>query len=107
MITMTSVGYGDIFPKTFWGRMIGIVVSFWGVLVMSMVVVIQTEQTSFSRSEKKAIELINVLHEKHELKRRSVQVFGEAFKLKKSKMEPNATRQSIAAVQQEFRSRML
>ena len=98
MITMTSVGYGDIFPKTFWGRMIGIVVSFWGVLVMSMVVVIQTEQTSFTRSEKKAVELINVLQEKHELKKRSVDVFSEAFKLRKTKIENGATNNSIAAV---------
>lgn len=82
MITMTSVGYGDIYPKTFWGRMIGIIVSFWGVLVMSMVVVIQTEQTSFTRSEKKAIELINILAEKTELKKRSVAVFEGAYNLK-------------------------
>lgn len=39
IITLTSVGYGDFFPKTFWGRIVGIIICFWGVFIVSFFVV--------------------------------------------------------------------
>lgn len=38
-VTMTTVGYGDYYPKTDMGRIIGIAVAFWGVFIVSLFVV--------------------------------------------------------------------
>jgi len=40
MITMATVGYGDYFPSSYFGRVIGMLSCFWGVFTLSTFVVI-------------------------------------------------------------------
>lgn len=42
LITMTTVGYGDFYPKSNIGRLVGIIIAFWGVLFVSLFVVTLT-----------------------------------------------------------------
>ncbi len=39
VITMTTVGYGDFFPKSNIARIIGLICSFYGVYIVSLFVV--------------------------------------------------------------------
>lgn len=39
LITMTTVGYGDVFAKSHGGRLIGIITAFWGIFFLSLFVV--------------------------------------------------------------------
>lgn len=50
VITMTSVGYGDYTPKTPFGRVIGALCVSWGVLIVSVMVVVLTNAFSMNRS---------------------------------------------------------
>ena len=50
VITMTSVGYGDYTPKTPFGRLIGALCVSWGVLIVSVMVVVLTNAFSMKRS---------------------------------------------------------
>lgn len=50
VITMTSVGYGDYTPKTPIGRLIGAICVTWGVLIVSVMVVVLTNALSMNRS---------------------------------------------------------
>lgn len=50
VITMTSVGYGDYTPKTPIGRVIGALCVSWGVLIVSVMVVVLTNAFSMNRS---------------------------------------------------------
>jgi hypothetical protein len=50
VITMTSVGYGDYTPKTAVGRLIGALCVSWGVLIVSVMVVVLTSAFSMNRS---------------------------------------------------------
>lgn len=42
IITITSVGYGDYFPKTIFGRLLDIIIAIWGLFIVSMMVVVLT-----------------------------------------------------------------
>ena len=58
LITMTTVGYGDFYPKSHWGRVIGIITAFWGTLYVSLFVVSTTNMLTFDPSENKAYLLL-------------------------------------------------
>jgi hypothetical protein len=54
IITLSSVGYGELFPKTFFGRIVGIVICFWGVFIVSFFVVSIDNILTFSRQEEQS-----------------------------------------------------
>ena len=56
VITMTSVGYGDYSPKTPVGRLIGALCVSWGVLIVSVMVVVLTNAFSMNRSKSMLIQ---------------------------------------------------
>lgn len=39
IVTMSTVGYGDIYPKSFGGRILGTVMSVWGIFLTALFVV--------------------------------------------------------------------
>ena len=61
IITMTTVGYGDVYPKSHMGRMIGIIIAFWGVFYVSLFVVALTNILNFESVESKAYMLLQRL----------------------------------------------
>ena len=92
IITLTSVGYGDLFPKTFFGRIVAIIISFWGVFIVSFFVVTVTQMLNFSGSEEKSYQLLLRLHYKHELKKDACGVFQTAYKHRNAKFtEPEGS----------------
>jgi hypothetical protein len=56
VVTMTTVGYGDLFPVTPFGRFFAIFECLWGVLLVSLVVVSFTNILELSKSEEKVEE---------------------------------------------------
>jgi hypothetical protein len=58
IITLTSVGYGEFFPKTFYGRIVGILICFYGVFIVSFFVVTVSSLLMFTPSEEKSYELL-------------------------------------------------
>ena len=58
IVTMTTVGYGDLYPKSFGGRVIGILVCIWGIFITSFFTVTLTNFLSFTPSQNKAYLLL-------------------------------------------------
>lgn len=47
VVTMTTVGYGDIWPKSYGGWVIGTIICLWGVLLVSLFVVTISQSLEF------------------------------------------------------------
>ncbi len=60
-VAMTTVGYGDLFPKTQFGRSITILAALVGVYFVSMMMVFMTQKSLMSDREDKAYKLITRL----------------------------------------------
>jgi voltage-gated potassium channel Kch len=58
IITLATVGYGEIFAESFFGRLIAIMICFWGVFFVSTLVVAVSEQLDFNFLEVRAYELL-------------------------------------------------
>lgn len=61
ILTMTTVGYGDYFPVTVFGRFIGFVASIWGVVVVSLMVVTIANMLELEGGESKSLILLQRL----------------------------------------------
>lgn len=53
LVTMTTVGYGDYFAKTTVGRIMGLMIAFWGVFIVSLFTVTLSNLFEFNQSEQK------------------------------------------------------
>ena len=61
IITLTTVGYGDYFPMTNFGRFVGIITAFWGVFFVSLFVVALTNTLELEDAENRAFILLQRL----------------------------------------------
>ena len=80
IVTLATVGYGDIYPKTYMGRVVGILVCFWGVFIVSFFVVTLNNMLSFNANEEKSFNLLLRLYYKEVLKKEATLVLSSAFK---------------------------
>ena len=74
IITLTSAGYGELYPKTSFGRIIGTMICFWGVLIISFFVVTITNMLEFTPNEARAFILLQRLSAKAILKVKATKV---------------------------------
>lgn len=49
-MTMTTVGYGDMFPNTACGRIVCIILVVWGIFIVSIMVVVLTNTFQMDQS---------------------------------------------------------
>ena len=62
VVTMTTVGYGDLSPVTTPGRVVSIWCSFVGIVIIALLVNVMTDMTTFRPKERKAFDLISKGH---------------------------------------------
>ena len=61
IITVTTIGYGDYYPITNLGRLVGIITAFWGVFFVSLFVVALTNTLELEESEVRAFNILRRL----------------------------------------------
>ena len=107
IITLTSVGYGELFPKTFWGRIVGIIISFWGVFIVSFFVVTITQLLMFTGGEDKSYNVLLKLSAKQELKKKAIGVLQSAYIHRNAQESHPDDKEFIMSKFRNFRSHML
>lgn len=58
IVTMTTVGYGDIYPTGALGRCIAAVACVWGIVLLSLVITVITDHLSLNGGEARVIQLV-------------------------------------------------
>ena len=91
LISMTTVGYGDFYPRTLLGRLIIFVCCLYGMVVTSLLVAFMAQELQLSTAEYKAYTLINRLNYRLELKTTARQVVGQFAKLYLDNMKKRKT----------------
>lgn len=94
IITMMTVGYGDIYPNTHMGRFIAFLSAVVGMLIVSLLIVSLSYVVEFSPEEKKAHNLIKKLEANTEMNKFSatyVKSIMRLFLIKKSDMHKENT----------------
>jgi nucleoside recognition membrane protein YjiH len=59
---MTTIGYGDFFPKTTPGRILTFVLAVWGVVIVSLMVVALSTFVDPTNRQKKSFHMIKQLN---------------------------------------------
>lgn len=89
IITMTTVGYGDVYAKSHMGRMIAIIIAFWGVFYVSLFVVALTNILNFESVESKAYMLLQRLNYKEQLREEAAGMLSAKFRVRLIKQDLN------------------
>lgn len=76
------VGYGDYFPRTHMGRFVCILACFWGVFLVSMMVVTLTVVSSFDSKQRRAYDILFRLNIKEELKKKGAYVLTMVIRIR-------------------------
>lgn len=87
IITMTTVGYGDLYAVTFFGRTFSVVAFILGNCLISLIVVVLQNQTDFSEAEDKAYNTLLKEIANGETKLKASDVIKTSLKLFKAKQK--------------------
>ena len=64
VVTLTTIGYGDVYPITFWGRVVAMILAFVGIGLVALPTGILTSGFIRAlRSEKKISQLVDTMEE--------------------------------------------
>jgi len=85
IITLTSVGYGDITPDSNFGKMTCIMVAIFGAFNTSLMVVTLQNTTKIQGAENEAYELLVRLKIKEKLQKKAVGVLEMAYLYKQQR----------------------
>ena len=92
ILTMTTVGFGDIFPRTIFGRIFMIMCALMGVVIISMMVLTVTNTFQFDSLENRAFIVTAKVFKKKEINSTSSRLLQKFFRIllnRKKGVEPN------------------
>jgi len=81
ILTMTTVGYGDFYAKTHFGRIVSFLCCIWGVFVVSLMVVTLNNVLGMSSAEEKALTVLDRLSLRKHLKAEAAYILTNMAKV--------------------------
>ena len=92
VLIMSTVGYGEIFPRTHSGRFITVFSSFFGLFLVSLMLITMTLSSEFSRPEKQAYDILYRLQIKKKIRILSIELIQIFYKSRLHKKRNRLTR---------------
>jgi hypothetical protein len=84
MMTMTTVGYGDFFPKTILGRAVGVIAAFNGGLLEALAILSCQGGLKLNWPELYSYKMITSLNKKEKLKKLAVNMLTAVYRMGKA-----------------------
>mmetsp|Transcript_32049 Transcript_32049/g.50049 ORF Transcript_32049/g.50049 Transcript_32049/m.50049 type:complete len:454 (-) Transcript_32049:139-1500(-) len=96
IITMTTVGYGDVYPTTLLGRIVAVMASIVAVIMLAITINLVISKLTLSRAESKVLEVIDKIELTKDAKLKAAIVIQRWYKAYKDYFENirNATSKS-------------
>jgi len=83
IVTMTTVGYGDMFPRSILGRLVGVVACIIGMIIVSMIIVSLAVITQFTNDEEKAYMKLKKLRAEENVSEKATEVIKAVIMIRK------------------------
>ena len=108
IITMTTVGFGDFYPSTHLGRVVGVVACFWGTFLVSLMVVSLTLSSEFTPQQRQAFDRIKRDEQEKELRTKASNAIKNAIGVRIFlKKNPHASERSKAIKLNKFKNAII
>lgn len=105
VITMSTVGYGDYFATTHYGRFVSVIACFWGTFLISLMVLSLTISSEFTPQESKSFNQIKKNEAEEEVKVKAANAIKFGIKLKIFlKKNPHASEKLKSKVINKFKN---
>ena len=96
LVTITSVSYGDEYPRTSFGRLLLFISSFFGLLTLGLIIATLSEKILFNPSEKKAyLKLKRIFNQDNKLNKAANLIKTLLFLVRNHKNKNKENNQSI------------
>lgn len=79
LLTMTTVGFGDFFPRTHLGRFIIILTIIWGTFLFSLIIIMFNNYVQFTRPQEKSFKYFRKLTTYKEVQQSAKKLIGAAL----------------------------
>jgi len=82
VVTMSTVGFGDLYPLTHFGRFVIVIACFWGMFLVSQFIYTMEVVSQFTPQESNVFDLLQRLQRRQQLKVESANLIRAWWKLK-------------------------